>query len=327
MDRRTALAAIGLAGTAMIGNERGPEAREDALRTLLPGAGAKSRELLTHALNNSRFDGTLSSEDATALAEFESTTVGAIMVELLPLAARFSRPPISDFHVGVVVRGASGRVYFGANIELPGQTLGASVHGEQSAASNAYMHREDSITALAVTAAPCGHCRQFLWEMCFGRDFQVLTRKHAPYSLKDLLPDAFGPANLGLDRGAFPVSQVALKLHAENAGPVAQAALEAAQMSYVPYTKAYAGVAIRTSRGTIYRGACIENAAYNPTLPPLQTALARLTTSGDDLGQIVEAALVEIPGMPVSHRKPTEAILAALAPSAMLLVLPAAVAR
>ena len=42
-------------------------------------------------------------------------------------------------------------------------------------------------------------------------------------------------------------------------------ALEAANMSYAPYSKSYAGVALRTSRGII-AGAHAENAAFNPSI-------------------------------------------------------------
>ena len=92
------------------------------------------------------------------------------MVDLLPLARTYARPPISNYLVGAVARGVSGDLYLGANIEIPGHSLGFSVHGEQFALSNAYMHSEKGIAAIAVTAAPCGHCRQFINEMAPAGD-------------------------------------------------------------------------------------------------------------------------------------------------------------
>lgn len=325
MDRRTAIAAISLWRSGLIGQERGPTARDrdTALSGILPGMGAKARGILAHALYESEFDGTLSAEEVGTIAGFESKPVESLMVELLPLAASFARPPISDFHVGALLRGVSGRLYFGANIEFAGQTLGAAVHAEQSAAANAFMHREESISELAVTAAPCGLCRQFLWEMSYGTRLHVLTRGHAPAALASLLPDAFGPKDLGFEMGALPVIQKPLQLHDTKFSRMAAAALAAAQMSYAPYTKAYAGVALRTSHGKVYRGSYIENAAYNPSLPPLQAALAALTVAGDDPVHIAEAVLIEVPGRPVSHRRDTKAILAAVAPSAAFAAFPA----
>src|SRR5260370_11632306 len=108
------------------------------------------------------------------------------------------------------------------------------------------MHGEESLSELAVTAPPCGLCRQFLWEMCYGTGLQVLTRGHSPAALASLLPYAFGPKDLGLQRGALPVIQKPLQLRGSKPNQVAAAALGAAQMSYAPYTKDYAGVAVRT---------------------------------------------------------------------------------
>ena len=36
------------------------------------------------------------------------------------------------------------------------------------------MHDEPGIEAIAVSAPPCGHCRQFLYEFSDGRDIQIL---------------------------------------------------------------------------------------------------------------------------------------------------------
>jgi cytidine deaminase len=317
MDRRSAIAAIGV-GSRLMAQELGSKTLDEKLRAMLPGMGAKARELLLHSLHEPGFDGTLSAKDAGALAQLESKTVSNLMVELLPLAASYARPSISNFHVGALVRGVSGRLYIGANFEVSGQTLGATVHAEQSASANAYMHREESLTDLAVTAAPCGLCRQFLWEICYGTGLNVLTRNHPPATLKSLLPDAFGPKDLGLQKGALPVAPSPVKLKNPAGTQVAAAALEAAQMSYAPYTNSHAGVAIRTSRGRIYRGSYIENAAYNPSLGPLQVALAALTVAGDDAAQIVEAVLVEIPEKPVSHKASAAGVLSVVAPSATL---------
>lgn len=42
---------------------------------------------------------------------------------------------------------------------------GVQVHAEQFVMANAWAHRERGIKRLAVSAAPCGHCRQFYAEL------------------------------------------------------------------------------------------------------------------------------------------------------------------
>ena len=62
--------------------------------------------------------------------------------------------------------GASGRLYVGVNLEFPCLPLHNSVHAEQFLVVNALQHGERELVKLAVSAAPCGHCRQFLSELC-----------------------------------------------------------------------------------------------------------------------------------------------------------------
>ncbi len=330
MDRRTVLATIGLAGSSLIGQRPGSnngEVKDEVLREILPGTGAKARAFLIRALDT-HFDGTLSAEDAREIAALESKPVNGLMVNLLPLAATFSRPSISKFHVGALLRGVSGRLYFGANLELAGRELGATVHAEQSAAANAYMHREEGFSALAVTAGPCGLCRQFLWEMCYGSELQILTRGHFPF-----LPCE---SSAGCVRSRGPGPRERRSPGHADASAVAGREAErnrnrgtggCANVRPSPYTKAFAGVAIKTAQGRIYPGAYIENAAYNPSLSPLQTALAGLTIARDDPSHVVQAVLVEVPGRPISHRSAVENHLSAIAPKADLSVLLAVAGR
>jgi cytidine deaminase len=56
------------------------------------------------------------------------------------------------------------------------------VHGEQFLMANLLLHKERSLHSLAISAAPCGHCRQFYSELacavstacqeCIGRKNQ-----------------------------------------------------------------------------------------------------------------------------------------------------------
>jgi hypothetical protein len=60
---------------------------------------------------------------------------------------------------------ASGAIYIGVNLEFPGGPLSQSVHGEQFLVANLLLHGERGLDTLAISAAPCGHCRQFYSEL------------------------------------------------------------------------------------------------------------------------------------------------------------------
>ena len=53
----------------------------------------------------------------------------------------------------------------GVNLEFPGLPLQHSVHAEQFLIANAAWHGERGLLRIAVNAAPCGHCRQFIAEL------------------------------------------------------------------------------------------------------------------------------------------------------------------
>src|SRR3954466_2069223 len=174
-------------------------------------------------------------------------SVEAKMMDLLPLAQSFARPSISEFSVGAVVQGLSGSLYLGANFEIAGIGLALTAHAEQAAVANAYMSGEDGVSAIAVTAAPCGHCRQFLNELSLEGDLRVLIPGQQPVLLSELLPMAFGPKALGADRGAFPIRQANLELVTPAEETLVQAAFDAARKSHAPYTSSHSGAAIQTS--------------------------------------------------------------------------------
>lgn len=322
VTRRTAIVSLGSVGLTFAFDNMPPYADKlvvNRLNSVLPNFTAKSRELLQRLLSARDYSGCISASDAASLAGFEKVSVDQLMVNLLPLAQSYSHAPISNFFVGVVVRGASGALYTGANIEIPGQCLGFAVHAEQSALSNCYMHSERAVGALAVGAEPCGHCRQFINEASPDGEILILMPGKAPAKLSSLLPGAFGPAALGMKNGAFPPPYTKLAPGGYSGGPENVAALDAACRSYAPYSKSPSGVAIRTSSGRIYRGSYIENVAFNPSLSPLQTTLAALIAGGEDYSSIEVAALVEAQGAKISQRPVTEIVLKAIAPAAKLI--------
>jgi cytidine deaminase len=87
---------------------------------------------------------------------------------------------------------------------------------------------------------------------------------------------------------------------------LAGAALDAANISYAPYSKSFAGVAVRTSDGTVAAGAYAENAAFNPSMSPLEVALSQLNLAGRAFDGITEAVLVGVDGM---HDEATRLVL------------------
>ena len=242
------------------------------------------------------------------------------MLERLAEAQSYARPGLTNFRVGAVVRGISGTLYLGANIEFRGESLCQTVHAEQAALANAFMHDEPGIEAIAVTSTPCGHCRQFLYEFSEGRDIDILLPEQPPLALSALLPRPFGPADLHVAPGPLSRTRIAM----EDVESVAQAARYAAANAYAPYTNSPSGVAIRSRRGNIYRGSYIENATFNPSLPPLQVALVAMTLANEDFRDIAEVVLAEAANNSVSQLSATKSLLAAIAPRAEFRLLPRA---
>lgn len=131
-------------------------------------------------------------------------------------AARSAYAPYSGYAVGAAVRTVSGRVYTGANME--NASYGLAICAEVSALAAANAARDREIVAIAVVGfrfhpahhgeavcTPCGRCRQLIGEFADlgGHDIAVyccngdLTHIEAR-TIGDLLPDRFGPRDLGL---------------------------------------------------------------------------------------------------------------------------------
>lgn len=277
-----------------------------------------AQELLAKILDAPDFGGRIRKAEAAQLEKLAGKPGNQIMLELLPVAQLYSLPPISNYRVGVVVRGVSGSLYLGANLELAGQPLGSAVHAEQAACSIAYMYGEAGLDAIAVTAAPCGHCRQFLEELSPGGELPVEIAGKEPVALKALLPSAFSPRDLGMTTSALPPSPVVIALkgsHAAEDKSLAKA-LEAACRAYAPYSKARSGVAVMTADGSVYSGSYIENVAFNPSLPPLQVALISMLRARKNFDEIREVTLVELDDAAISQRAAIEATISSIAPKA-----------
>jgi cytidine deaminase len=123
------------------------------------------------------------------------------MIEVASDAMRRAYAPYSEFHVGAAVL-ADGEIFSGQNVENASYPL--SVCAERNAVARMIGAGPRSLQGVVVVTgaptptAPCGGCRQVLWE--FGPDAFVVAQTTAgtrlTWSLRDLLPVAFGPDDL-----------------------------------------------------------------------------------------------------------------------------------
>ncbi|WP_296611025.1 cytidine deaminase [Sphingomonas sp.] len=137
------------------------------------------------------------------------------LVEAARDAAANAWAPYSNFSVGAALLMADGSIVTGANVE--NSSYGLSLCAETVAVAKASADgRMRDVVAVGVVGGmtgehgvepilPCGRCRQILNEAAQAgkRDLKVwcsgLTGGPiAEYTLSDLLPHAFGPANLGI---------------------------------------------------------------------------------------------------------------------------------
>ncbi len=265
---------------------------------------------LSPIISQSNFNGVIKASDVDLLQQHSALAMPELLLSLLPLAAAYSVAPISDFNVGAIARGVSGNLYFGANYEFTNQALFNSVHAEQAAINNVFSHQESGIIDITITASPCGHCRQFMNELSCADQLTVNLAASGSKSLSTLLPDSFGPSDLGVTAPLLVASTATLTLPQTDNSVLAEVALGAANSSYAPYSHCHAGIALQTRDGVIISGRYIENAAFNPSLSPLQSALINLNLAGFAVSEISNVILVEKADTKMSHAQATQTLLA-----------------
>jgi cytidine deaminase len=140
------------------------------------------------------------------------------LIEAARAAARNAYAPYSNFAVGAAVLLSDGDIVTGANFE--NASYGLSLCAETVAlATTSAQGRLRDVVAIGVIGGlmeggvprgtspvgPCGRCRQVINEAAQlgGRDLPVYCGgaegdEIAIYRLSELLPHAFGPADLGL---------------------------------------------------------------------------------------------------------------------------------
>ncbi|WP_217522320.1 cytidine deaminase [Vibrio metschnikovii] len=269
-------------------------------------------EYLTPIVTADHFDATLSADQFNQLLALSGLSDADLRVALLPLAAAYAYVPISNFHVGAIARGVSGRLYFGANMEFSGAQLGQTIHAEQAAISHAWMKGEQGLASMTVNYSPCGHCRQFMNELNTAPSLTIQLPQREEKSLQYYLPESFGPSDLGIQSALMtPINH---GYRSDDQDALIQTAIGALNRSHAPYTNNLSGVALRSASGAEYSGAYAENAAFNPSLPPLQVALIQLRMAGEEFTDLAGAALVEMAQGQISHLADTQATLETINP-------------
>ncbi len=115
-------------------------------------------------------------------------------LELLALAdavASRAYAPYSRFHVGCAVLARDGHVIEGVNVENAAYPLG--VCAERTAFSHAMVegYRPGDFAVVAITASPCGGCRQWLHEMGVERVVFRNAGEVKTMTPAELLPESF----------------------------------------------------------------------------------------------------------------------------------------
>lgn len=130
------------------------------------------------------------------------------MIDLAIKQLEFSYTPYSNFKVGAALLTKKGQLYTGCNIENAGYT--PTNCAERTAFFKAVSEGVREFQAICIVggkdgvlteyAAPCGVCRQVMMEFCDPDTFQIILavsrEQYEVFTLKELLPLGFGPANL-----------------------------------------------------------------------------------------------------------------------------------
>ena len=124
------------------------------------------------------------------------------IVRLARDARESAHAPFSRYKVGAALRAKAGEVVTGCNIE--NASYGLTMCAERVAVFKAVSKGMRGFDAIAVVvdspklAAPCGPCRQILWEFCgdIWVRMENLRGRGVTRRMSELLPMAFDQGNL-----------------------------------------------------------------------------------------------------------------------------------
>jgi cytidine deaminase len=114
--------------------------------------------------------------------------------ELLTLAdavAQRAYAPYSEFLVGCAILARDGRVIEGVNVENAAYPLGVCAERTAFARAVAEGYRPGDFVSAAITASPCGGCRQWLYEMGVERVVFRNAGRVVTMTPGELLPESF----------------------------------------------------------------------------------------------------------------------------------------
>ena len=120
------------------------------------------------------------------------------LVDTARQAREQARAKYSNFKVGSALLCGDGRVFTGCNIES--SSYGLTVCSERVALFKALSEGANTFSRIVVVAdtdeltAPCGACRQLLWDFCGDLEVLLTNRagKSKTFRLTELFPEPFG---------------------------------------------------------------------------------------------------------------------------------------
>lgn len=126
------------------------------------------------------------------------------LIAMADEARKFSYAPYSKFTVGAALLTDSDHVYRGCNVESSSYSMCNCA--ERTAFFKAVSEGFTSFKAIAIVGgpwgkksqepcAPCGACRQVMWEFCDPKFFEIVLLKnengYEVFKLEELLPFGF----------------------------------------------------------------------------------------------------------------------------------------
>jgi cytidine deaminase len=106
--------------------------------------------------------------------------------------ARNAYAPYSEFFVGAVARARHGRLFTGVNVENAAYPLGICAEKCCIGAAATAGLKPGDLEEIAITASPCGGCRQWLAEWRLDRvTYRRASGEVVTVTPADLLPDSF----------------------------------------------------------------------------------------------------------------------------------------
>jgi cytidine deaminase len=119
--------------------------------------------------------------------------------ELLAMAdavAARAYAPYSNFNVGCAVLARDGRVIEGVNVENAAYPLGVCAERTALARAVAEGYGPGDFAVAAITASPCGGCRQWLHELGVERVVFRNGDRVVTMTTDELLPESFDSSSL-----------------------------------------------------------------------------------------------------------------------------------